>query len=386
MEPLVVKSEITFSEVEQAFKEVLNRGEIPLRLPNALKARGGLGIEGLVSQLIATWLRSDSSSHNLETYCDADDSDSFKQLGSTFYGMVALRQASQILTSDLKTVPAEFALQTSYEHVKNILKGNYRDAFDDSYIAIPSIKGSGINREYNCPFYLGEKVVGKNQFKSIVQSVLDKVISETTSREMITKYEDHISEIVRELFENTHKHGRSDHANRLLPTNFRAAIFNSTVLTKERLYELTHSKVEGFFNFMVECEMWMTKHGKDMPVLDVTVVDAGPGYARKWTGKSKEQLSLEEEIDAVYYCFQKNKSSGENTADGFGLTHILKDLSTVRGWFRLRTGSVAVSRSFFFGDGSAQIERKNITRCGEFIEGTSFNIVIPLVNAADGAM
>lgn len=384
METLSISRDINFIEIEDAFELVSSSKDIKLRLPNTLKERGVFGMEGLVVQLIATWLNNDSSQHIFHTYCDVNDPASFNDLGSSFYGMVAMKQAAKILSSDLTPVHPDFALQSSYERVRDVLKGNFNDAYKGFYVAIPSIKSEGINREFNSPFYHGRDVVGKNEFRRLVVAALDAVVPAKNKRDHLEHYVDHVSEIIRELFDNTHKHGRTDHAHNILPINSRAVIFNSVDVTDQRLMELSSKGVSGLFGFILECKMWMDKHKKNLPVLDITVVDSGPGFARKWTGKSKELLTLDEEVEAVYSCFGKNNTSNYNYADGIGLNHVLSDLARVRGWFRLRTGSVSVSKSFFFGNESSKIERDNIKRSGAFVEGSSFNIVIPLVDIAGG--
>lgn len=382
METLTITEDADFSEIENAFEVVTNSQDLCLRLPNSFKNGGIFGIEGLISQLLATWLKECRAEHIFHSFCNADDQKSFSNLGSKFYGMIALKQASKILSNDLITVDQDFALQSSYERVRFVISKNFHRAYEDLYVAIPSIKSKGINREYNCPFYLGDKVVGKNEFRRIVGLAIDRVIDLKERRDYVDEYIDHVSEMIRELFDNTHKHSRTDQKSNILPTNFRAVIFNSSSLTKEQLYKFIESRIEGITGFVIECENWIEANNRDLPVLDITVVDGGPGYARKWTGKNKDDLTLDDEIEAVYSCFKKNHTTTDNNADGTGLTHVLKDLSKIRGWFRLRTGSISVSKSFFLGGSSSEIKRADVKHCGAFIEGASFNIVMPLVKVS----
>ena len=65
-------------------------------------------------------------------------------------------------------------------------------------------------------------------------------------------------------------------------------------------------------------------------------------------------------------------------SSGSGLSNVLRDLKQLRGWFRLRTGSALIERSFFNQMGSTIIEPKDIEEKDVFVEGVVFNIVIPL--------
>jgi len=387
METLGISRDANFSDIESALVTVIDN-QVKLRLPNTLKERGVFGMEGLVCQLVATWLRNGEYEKVFHTYCSSSDESSFEDLGSSLYGMIALRLSSKILSKELIEIDSSIALRSSYKRIQKVLLGDFPGAFKGMYVAIPSIKAHGINREYNCPFYLNENVVGHKEFRKIVGSVVDAIIPQPSRRAHIEGYISHVSEMVRELFDNTDKHGRTDYRGNTLATNFRAVIFNVVDFSEQRLMELAGGKLQstaGIVGFVLECQGWIQNNNRSLPVLDITVVDAGPGYARKWTGKGERELSLEEEIDAVYACFSKGGTSHHNPAAGFGLTHVLKDLAKVRGWFRLRTGSVSVSKSFFLGADSSVIEKRDILPSGRFVEGSSFNIVIPLANISGGA-
>ena len=113
-------------------------------------------------------------------------------------------------------------------------------------------------------------------------------------------------------------------------------------------------------------------------MLDITVIDSGPGYARRGTGLSREELSFENESDAIVSCFKKYNSSDDSESSGSGLSNVLRDLKELRGWFRLRTGTALVERSFFNQQGKTDIDVSDVKRKDVFVEGVVFNIIIPL--------
>jgi hypothetical protein len=380
MESFALTKDSNFKDIEEALKVLEKNKALRIRLPNTLQEKGVFGLEGLVCQFIATWLRKNAEENILHTYSNAISPEEFEDLSSNLYGVCALRLVDKILTNQKAVVPSNVALQYAFDRIRKVIKGNYKDAYKGMYVAIPSIKSLGVNREYNNPFYNQEKVIGKEGFRKLLDEVMAVVIPATQRNAHIESMKGNISEIVRELFDNTHKHGRENELGDILSTNFRAVVFNSVDVTEKRLNKLVMSGTPGMLGFTGDWVAWMKKHNRKLPVLDVTIVDAGPGYARRWTGKSKNNLSLEDEVLSVIACFKKNNTTSPNSADGSGLTHVLTDLRKLRGWFRLRTGRVAVSRSFFNGSGSVEIESKDINEVGSFVEGVSFNIVIPLVD------
>lgn len=385
MESFVLPKNSNFKDIENAFKTLEDYDSLRLRLPNSLQESGVFGLEGLTCQLLATWLRNNKNDNLLHSYANKAEKHQFENLSSSFYGICALRLADKILLSDKTEVDQKIALSIAFERVKKMLAGNFGGAFKGLYVAIPSIKSVGINKEYNNPFYNRDKVVGKEAFRKLIDEALAVVVPQSGKDAFIDSLKGNIAEIVRELFDNTHKHARENQNGDILATNFRGVIFNSVYVSPERLGKLiTSVGGRNMLLFSAEWRKWMEENNKNLPVLDITVVDAGPGYARRWTGKRKEDLSMADEVGAVIKCFVKNNSTSSNIADGSGLTHVLTDLRRLRGWFRLRTGTVAVSRSYFDGKGTLDIKARDVDRMENHVEGVSFNIVIPLVDITKG--
>ena len=285
-----------------------------------------------------------------------------------------------MLAADKSEVATNTALTHAFERVKKVIARDFKEAYKGMYLAIPSVKSRGINREYNNPFYNNETLTGKDGFNQLVQEAIKVVVPNQKKLDLIDNVIGDVSEVIRELFENTHKHGRENESGDILETNFRGVIFNSISVSPERLDKLSESGISGITLFCSEWKVWIAKNKKNLPILDISVVDAGPGFARRWTGKGKDDLSYEDEVTSILECFKKNNSTSHKLADGSGLTHVLRDIKSLRGWFRLRTGSISVSRSFFKGNGSIKITKNDISKAGDFIEGTSFNFVIPLVD------
>ncbi|ABD82007.1 hypothetical protein [Saccharophagus degradans] len=381
MESYTLPKNLNFSGIEEAFKKLEDNENLKLRLPNGLKESGVFGLEGLVCQLIATWLRNNKGERIFHCFADKAEPNSFDKISSSFYGICILRLADKILLSNKEEVATSIALATAFERVKKIIGGDFESAYKGLYVAIPSIKSTGVNREFNNPLYARDEVIGKEAFYKLTEKALATVVPQHSKSAHINDVKEHVSNIIRELFDNTHKHARESEKGDILPINFRGIIFNSVSVSSVRLSELI-SSVGGkdMLLFSAEWRKWMDENKKNLPVLDITVVDAGPGYAKRWTGKAKDELTQEDEIEAVLQCFVKNNSTSPNIGDGSGLTHVLSGLRRLRGWFRLRTGSVAVSRSFFEGTGSLKINANDVNKMSTHIEGVSFNIVIPLVS------
>src|SRR5690606_15969350 len=123
---------------------------------------------------------------------------------------------------------------------------------------------------------------------------------------------------------------------------------------------------------------WLSNSTQKLRLLDITVVDSGPGFARRWTGLDKEDLSLKDEINAVINCFTKHGSTESTDSSGTGLNNVLTHIKSLQGWMRLRTGRTSIERSFYSDNGVPDITKSHINTEAQFVEGTVFNIVVPI--------
>ena len=380
MASLTIKKSSNFDDVENYLQRLVEDPNFEVRLPNSIKEKGVFGLEGLLLLFLATWIR--KANHTvLHTF--ANSSEDFDDLCNSLYGICALRISDQVLLEHRAIIKREDALRAAYTRIRSVINEDYKLAFKGSYIAIPSIKAPGnksigIEPEFNNPFYNGELVVGKDKFRDITIGVINSLIPESGRRAVLdAALIDNIAEIIRELFTNTHKHARRDADGNVFQRNFRAVIFNVADVSRGRLDKLMNSGNKSMFDFNID---WLPEESGKLSVLDITVVDSGPGYARHWTSSNGDQITnFPDEANAVASCFSKHHSKDGKESYGSGLSNVLHDLKVLKGLFRLRTGKCYVEKSFLFPDqNSDQITLKDVRQAPNMIEGVSFNFVIPL--------
>mgnify|MGYP000014473866 CR=1 FL=1 len=374
MATITVPKDVNFKDIENLVKSVHEKPNATLRLPNSLNTSGVFGIEALVLQLFATWLRAEGE-HILHTYVqEPENNDSFSDLCNTLYGICALSLSEKIISANKSEINRRFSLLPAVEKIENVRKELFKHAFKGFYLAIPSIKAPGNNNELLSPLYNRGDVVGRSKFFKITKKSLDAVIA-NKEYELPDQVISNISEILRELFTNTHKHARKDVKGNIIEKNFRSLSFMTATLDRTRLEKISESGGGQLSLFIGE---WLAGNKKNISMLDITVVDSGPGYARHWTGLDKDKLNFDKEQEAIVECFKKYKSTDTYESSGSGLSNVLRDLKNLRGWFRLRTGTAQIEKSFFDKKGSTKIEISDIKDKKVFVEGVVFNIIIPL--------
>jgi len=347
-----------------------------IQIPNSLSYSGGFGMEGAALQLLATWFRN-ADSHILHTAIQKIKPDSFETLCNSLFGLCALRLADSVLLASKEEIDLAVALRPAIPVFARLRSEDFKNSFKGPYLTLPAIKAPVIrgarDREFDSPLYNNHDVIGAQKFAKVTRKAFGAILPRLDEVNPSTLT--HLSEILRELFTNTHRHGRTDVDGNPLAKNFRGIIFNSISLSAARLDEISKSDGRDMSLFILD---WRPSGNRKFRALDITVVDAGPGFARRWHGLDKDQLTIEQEKTAIIECFSKHKSTDTTDSSGSGLSNVLEDLRILRGWFRLRTGRTRVEKSFFKQGGSNTVGADDIKEMGGFAEGVVFNVVIPL--------
>jgi hypothetical protein len=373
MKYLEIKENSNFRDIEN-FYEYINKNSNPnLYIPSRLTDMGIFGLEGLVLLLIATWMRNHVDENFL--YSDLSSIGEFNELCDSLYGICAIRYAKKIVNPTGSEIQSVDALSRAYSHFIKVKNEDFLNAFGNGYLAIPSFRAEGKNSEFKSPFYNGETIVSEEQFQYLIKKALDAIFKQKEVQiDLDDDKKKNIAGVIRELFSNTHKHARTDEYGNILINNFRAVTLNYKKIDQQRLKYLIGAGGGALSNFGSN---WIEKG--NLSLLDITVVDSGPGYARRWINDSRDkQNDVFDERMAILECFTKHRGTGAKESSGSGLNNVLADLKKLKGWFMLRTGSTMVEKSFLYENDNPEILPVDVKRTNGKVEGTSFNIVIPL--------
>lgn len=380
MKNIKIPKEGIFSDIERLYSKIEPDIEYKVQLPNTLSHAGAFGLEGACLQLFCTIMRN-SSYLTVHTYVHSlHDGEDYTDICNSVLGLCALRLSDRIFNSKKEEVSIKVALSPSVPIFKSLRSEAYKNAFKGPYLALPSVKSpareGAVSRELRSPFYNNERLVNAEKFLNITKKSISAIYSGKKINEIVeSRQVSNLSEIVRELFTNTHRHARTDSRGNYYERNVRAVTYKIDSLNRARMQEIARSGGGKLTKFI---GMWLPKGEEYFYALDLTVIDAGPGFARRWTGLEKEQISKDAEKKAVLSCFKKNSSSAKDASSGAGLSNVLKDLKRLNGWMRLRTGRTLIEKTFFNYEGVAEIGESDIRMMEEYVEGTTFNVIIPI--------
>ena len=396
MNSIIVKKKWNLADLEDALKLAALPGH-ELRMPHSLSYSGAFGMEVFSLQLLATWLRTNAR-HGKKSSATIFVKDnlpkSFDELSSSLLGIATLVMPDELRFSEGSELVDEGAsLELASNRIDHIQRQKFSNAFKGPYVAIPSFRTNRFQfSELASPFYRKgaesmkddgfSQLVPASGYRGMVKSILESILTTGEQKNFVdTQFRDLLSSLLYELFANTHLHARRDLSGNLISKNLRAVIFKTATFTGSRIQDF----VKPSDNSAASPEMakfflhWTGTDGLSrLKFLDVSIVDFGVGFAKRWTGN--ENLSIDDEVAAIVACFQGGGSSDPNPGAGWGLDKVLHSLSAQKGWLRLRTGNCVVEKSFVVGTNATEITKKDVVVKSSFAEGSALNLLLPLTD------
>lgn len=366
----------SLTSIEAKATKLIFDKQYKIRLVSSLNTRGSLGIEVALIQLIGTWLRFNKNKKVFHSY-QKNTPESFQELCSSIYGIAALSMIEEVWDETKIKLPKGLVLNEAKSIIENLRNGEFGKSFTSRYFGIPYIKTLRYDKEFDMPFYNGEEVIKSDAFYRVVEHILNDNISGFSRfenlKEMI-KIED-LSDLLWEIFKNTHDHGRHDSAGNIIPENFRSIIIQQQDITNAYLDQWCGKKPSAaqlkFKN------NWYRESEKHY-FLDLSVIDFGAGFVEL----AQHKAESEDSVEIFLRCLEKGWSRLEDKSRGSGLTKVLNSIHKYKGWLRIRTGNLLMEKTFSKED-SPKIERGDIQVMDVCVAGTSVHISLPLQGYKD---
>jgi hypothetical protein len=156
--------------------------------------------------------------------------------------------------------------------------------------------------------------------------------------------EEQMGTILYELFKNTHEWARTDETGNEIAHSLRGIRFELHAGTRAVfLQHVFGSQVlETYLSHRPFCDA-----DTKLRFVEISVFDSGPGLASRWLRRPIDiHEPLIEEYQAILTCLSRHRTSGPGTHRGKGLHNVMRTLSAVGGFLRIRTGRLSLQRDF----------------------------------------
>ncbi|MFP3924466.1 ATP-binding protein [Pseudomonas sp. W5-36] len=384
---MIIQKSVTIDSIEDLLTTESMHDSV--RIPLNTSYGGIFGIEAALAQLIITWAKR-GDEKLLHLHCDENDwASHVATLGRSSAGLAALVMCSKVATTAHAEIEKSDALLTLLPMIQAMYDGALKETSNVRGARPTVINLFSINnarREYIKPFYAGgvePKVHPSDTFEGIIDKASDLMQTRADRRALMKHGLASLGSVIYELISNADQHATTDLIGTKYKKGLRGLTIKSVKVQRSQLKDKFSGRASIFERFIANN---MTG-GDTLDLLEVSVIDSGPGMARRWLshkyGRIIDDLSaitIEEELAATMECFEKHVTSKDDEVSGMGLHRATKAMNDLRAFVRLRTGRLSLQQTFSGKPQTAKFAPKPWKADGTLsaVEGTVFTICIPV--------
>ena len=360
-----------------------------LRLPVSMSHGGLLGVDASLAQLVITWAKAQTKS-TLHLYADTENAfEHVYQLAKTAAGLAALVMSSEIESETHDPIDRRSALTVIRPMIEAMFERDLKNTSGAKGARPKVINLFSINHaqmEYIKPFYFGEKepeVHNWPSFSTLIEELSSVMHTRHERNALMRSGLPALGTVLEELISNADEHASSDLRGKKYKKGLRGMTVKASRISKTDIKDYSHTEPE-LARFVLK---HMVKSVDELDFLEISIIDSGPGLARRWLSmkegeplESLEKLTLEEELEATLDCFKKHVTTKPSKESGMGLHNAVQAFNKLQAYVRLRTGRLCLSQAFQGHEGEVAYNPKKWSGDGELAaaEGTVFTICIPV--------
>lgn len=379
-----IPASMTTSSAEDFLAEIDggdNLGE--LSIPTRGKHQAA-GAEGAFVQALATWANAQICP-TLRTYATAQGDVQIERLVSRLYGICGCILADKILALKGEDLTKTFH-RAALARLRDLSREMPYEASRGPQIEILCADHLAMSHPASLYSFDLNGIASVKElpaFRELIDSViLRQIIGGGYRGAFPPSFVHALAVALYELIRNTDEHGQADDRGNLRRRSIRGFHARKHALTPDSLAGIT-SGSPPLADF---CRALMPARAlnKQVQMVEISVFDTGPGLAASLTGRALVELSFDEELEAVYRCFNKHISRKHSSSAGLGLPNLVDVLARQGGFLRLRTGRCALYANFArdpvgqFGEPPPLQQWFGGENPAPLVAGTLFTLLFPL--------
>jgi hypothetical protein len=332
----------TLWDIEAACWDILSYKDEKFVIPSDfLSARRGALHDASRLQLIVTLARQQLKNDYLDFNQNVNEDSLISNVANYSPGVAAVRLCKGIRLGE-QTFSRKDVLKQAVERMQAADAGEYEKVIHGRIVDLICVAGSKI--QYLRPLFGSDGVV-KNP-PDMTKSIKDLIdfVNKQSSQKIPDTLVDSLGLFCSELVGNTQEHATSDHLG-----NKYSAHIEGLMLGWTRLDETFASDFEGSQELKGywDRELSTTENNKtSLRVFQVSFFDSGPGFSSRISGRSIQQMSLQEERKFLLQCLESRETTKPEDAAGLGLQMVLRELQKIGGLIRIRTGRMSIYNQF----------------------------------------
>ena len=342
-----------FEKLEKALAAFRANMDFEVQLPSGLDRSGFFGIDAACCQYLLTIVRQ-KPDLKLRLGAATGQADFLDTVSRYLFGLGALATFARFADQKGADVSAGTILNFLNSRVAQMDAGNFRNLVKGRGLVLACMSNAStenINTLYSAPF--ARSLHHFEHYQRLIQTCVDAC---GAGKLIHARYNSTLGELVYELFRNTDEHaGFDESGNDYDAARFRAIgiAYREIPMDALGLYFGSDLGIQSYLSRLIA----KSKSSNEAPgsvklrFLELTVIDNGPGLARRWLsfqgkGGTLDKLTPQIELEAVKACFKKYNSTKSDRGAGQGLTKVAVILHKLNAFMRLRTGTLALYQGF----------------------------------------
>lgn len=349
MAPLVLGDGWTLDSIEQSLQRVVASAGAPLQLSkDFVGRRKGAMHDAARLQLLATWARL-ASERRLHYHSANVVSSVLDELCGYAPGIAVLRLSDGISIGD-HFVRRRDALAAATEKMECSDRMLWPRIIKGRTIDLTCVSGSKV--QYLRPLFSArtDHAVKPKEGMSLVLGALSDYVTKSDAELIPRSFIKACAVFACELVKNTQQHATKDHRERPYLEHAEGLIMSWQQMPEESYKQdfEGHPRLVEFW----ERERVQVQDGAGLALrcLQISFFDTGPGFASRATGKLADELSLEDERNALLASLKKNASTKREAGAGNGLPDVLEALREIGGLMTIRSGRLSIFNTFTPGE------------------------------------
>lgn len=335
---LVLKNTLNLEQAESAVAWLYaNPKDSELAFPTKVRQRELAGDAAFV-QFLLTWAQLHQRKSLLSAYVPPQDLEAARSFVGSLSGLVAALVAQQATDHTSKRAIRTELLAAAFEKLSALTSSR------------PWTGSKGLGLEILCVdhFDLGEPPVfyengsirGELWFRDVAPLLIGQSTPPAYRNNIGRKFSQELGSVIYELLQNTEHHAKTTISGDSVTPSVRGLTIRHRSISRQELMQRAGD--DHAFNLYAEKLPQPPDGYQHDKFLEISIFDAGPGYASRWTGADVQDLTVEEEFSALSACFAKGASTRRGSHYGQGLPYVIAKLKSLDGLFRVRSGRLSL--------------------------------------------
>lgn len=396
-----IESNISLTKVEDLYKSFItetNDLKWELVLPKEYKNKDFFEVVSYI-QFLATWFRKNKLSKIVLPFQESemtDDIERFLDEEVNYVAVIMGWNGEIVNLNGVNLKPIIKAYTTYIRNQMNSLEESSRIVQKGNILFLTCFDHFAERKGLLNSFYVNRNTffpANAFEFSPFVERL--SYFAQSFNREIgvknLSEIFNDISAIIYELMLNTHEWARTDEKYKELNPSVRGVYLKFHKASINTYISKTKNNLP-LNSFFKEPRFSVNERGETF-LMEISVFDSGPGFVKRYTSKSGEDLSIDDQVDVVKKCLTRHSTSanGERgVLKGAGLDRILSILDK-KGFLKIRTGKCSLYRDMYKNHYKESATYKEIelfdwNKCSpqtytemQEVEGATISIIYPYV-------